>query len=69
MFNYCLILAKLYVHKLNIKSEIGLIDFNRFLSYLKDKLVVEELNAALKDNSDDFKMKFGFVHNQPVNQT
>ena len=63
LFNYCLILAKMYVHKSKIKSEIGDIDFYRFLSYLKSKLVVEELNAALKDNCHEFEMKFGLVYN------
>ena len=63
LFNYCLILAKMYIYILKMKNETTVIDFHRFLVFLKEKLVLEKLNAKLKDRQDNFKETFGLVYN------
>ena len=59
----CLILAKMYIYILKMKNETTVIDFHRFLVFLKEKLVLEKLNAKLKDRQDNFEETFGLVYN------
>ena len=47
-----------------MKNETSAIDFHRFLVFLKEKLVLEKLNAKLKDRQNNFEKKFGMVYNK-----
>ena len=61
-FNYCLIVAKMYIYSLKMKTVCPQIDFYNFLIILKDKFIIEETNAILMDKYENFANKFGFVH-------
>ena len=64
MFNYCLIIAKLYIYKTKQKSDSIEIDFYKYLADLKSKLIVEEMSACIKDRYSKFEKQLNaFIAN------
>ena len=64
MFNYCLIIAKLYIYKTKQKSASLEIDFYKYLADLKNKLIVEEINACMKDQYLKFEKTFKCIYSK-----
>ena len=61
-FNYCLIVAKMYIYSLKMKIVCPNIDFYNFLIILKEKLITEETNSIIMDNYENFDKKLEFIN-------